>query len=187
MSDLTITTLTGKNITLSNCAETDTIKSLKERLQDSEGIPPDQQTWHFPVPAGTEDASSAMKLKGWFSFESSLGPALKAKMTPHALLEPLDKKTFGEVTALQAASESGIAPSAFLVLQMRPLPAQQVVNVRVEAEKWKVWMVDSNPSTMSCAQFHAALRKLHIFDEAMAEDHVIRPELTRGLSLHLHQ
>ena len=43
-----VKTLTGKNLTVSNVKPQTSIVSIKTKIQDAEGIPPDQQRLIFP-------------------------------------------------------------------------------------------------------------------------------------------
>ena len=55
-------TLTGKEIIVS-CEAKDNLAEMKTKLQDKEGIPPDQQSLWFPVPIGTEGSQPAPSFK----------------------------------------------------------------------------------------------------------------------------
>lgn len=47
MLEIYITTLTGRKITINNITSSDSIKDLKQKIQDSEGIPLRQQNIIF--------------------------------------------------------------------------------------------------------------------------------------------
>ena len=145
--EIQITTLTGKKIDMKS-GEAATLAELKIKLQDREGIPPGQQSWLFPVPAGTANAKSVMKHRRIARTLSQLDPALRKSFMDKPLLDFMDKATLGEVKATQC-SEDGVV-RAFLVLVLRPVDNV----VFVKQPNGKTLTVDVDFSAMTGAELH---------------------------------
>ena len=146
--EIQITTLTGKKIDMKS-GEAATLAELKIKLQDREGIPPGQQSWLFPVPAGTANAKSVMKHRRIARTLSQLDPALRKSFMDKPLLDFMDKATLGEVKATQC-SDDGVV-RAFLVLSLRPV--ENVVFVK--QINGKTLTVDVDFSAMTGADLHS--------------------------------
>lgn len=151
-NDFVITTLTGKEITLPG-ADTDTVKDLKERLNDEEGIPIDQMLLHFPVPSDVEGSKLAQASLWFIKCKSQLDPTLSSAITRHPLKEYLNKATLGDIRSTQ--QQGSIPPSAYLTLQL--MPPSKTITLRVEAQNFESKMVECDVESMTGAQLYAKL------------------------------
>ena len=121
MAALIITTLTGKKVEFDykpdRVEDSTLLSDLKERLQDEEGIPPDQQTWWFSVTEGTEGAQQASAFSWWSSTAKQLDAEVRDLFTAGPLKQFKDDATLGDVKAAQGGVETA---KGMLVLQLRP-------------------------------------------------------------------
>ena len=134
-----VTTLTNKKVVIEGCSAYDTIEELKKKYQDSEGVPPDQQSFWFPVPESFyENAQSATSFEWWPKVKDRLEGELLAAITASPLLKgeniPADDGSNMPAMSLGSvlAAREGGAPQylplpdltlpCFMVLQLRPSP-----------------------------------------------------------------
>ena len=164
---VTVTTLTNKTVIIENCSPYDTVDDIKQKYQDQEGVPPNQQTLWFPVPKDKFDAARpATDFKWWDAVKDRLESDLAASMTSAPLLKGEDIPEDGGGSNMPAASlgvvlaaREGSSPQylplpdltlpCFMVLQLRPSPGE----------------TDGDPSGMQPAQSDA-----DVIFEAIWED-----------------
>jgi hypothetical protein len=161
--EVEINTLTGKKIVI-NCIDTDTLLTLKQKLQDKEGIPPDQQTWWFPVQKGTAGAEPAASLKWFNTCRSQLNPALQSLLSAKPLKEFEDIQTFNEIKEVQPNEVGSSAIDmvcGYLVLKLRASPSDTRDGIRVPVgvkEGIRVRLEEANWATITIeADTHAQL------------------------------
>ena len=119
-----IETVLGKRI-LIDVETKEQVAELIRRLQDKEGIPPDQMRLLFRVKAGTQKAEDAAGQE-WFksidkpgAMRSNFNAETRAAMIEHPLLEVEPTDSLAEVFAAAADEKT---PHAFLVLRLRSTP-----------------------------------------------------------------
>jgi len=135
-----VTTLTNKKVIIEAAALGDqTIEALKSALNDSEGVPTDQQSFYFPVADWIEGCQPATDFKWWAETQSRLEPELRDAMLAQKLIKgelvPADTgnnmgaATLGAIVAFQndgAAPQylSDVVVRCFMVLQLRASPGE---------------------------------------------------------------
>ena len=105
----------------------DSVASLKQKLNDSTGTPIVQQDLLFSVPKGTSGARLVqyLLLSKWLRMEQQLDPALRSAMVELPLKRFKDKNTIDEVQAAQNGSAELSVVRGFLILNLQP-PVNQV-------------------------------------------------------------
>jgi hypothetical protein len=116
-----VETVLGKRI-LVDIETKEQVSDLIRRIQDKEGIPPDQMHLLFRVKAGTPKAEDAAG-QDWFKRIDQPGPMrgnfkaeTRAAMVEHPLLEAEPSDSLAEIFAAAADEKT---PHAFLVLRLR--------------------------------------------------------------------
>ena len=115
---LTVTTVTNQRLVVKGDDE-DTLLVIKNRLQNKEGIPPEQQVLWFPVPEGTSGALSVTMLPMWLTSKDRFSAELQAELLARPLKRFEDSLTLGHARAEQASEMM----TAFLVLSLRGNPS----------------------------------------------------------------